>query len=283
MDLKFKKLLPLLCAIFTLFSSCGEKENSLSDQNENSYGLALIIVVENNDGLLSSTNETYFQIYKSQVLSILSEIFQVPISAIENLSLNEIVEQFGEDWQINQIRNLAIDKYDQIFDLKNEKATSNNLKQILLSLHIQNYTVDMIFCLHGNEKTFYMYNNEKDYIQDFANFIKNNKINLRVLYQTCCFAGKALDKWEISGVAGVNGATGINYITLFSPGYFLKEWIKGQTFQEAVQIAFSRDLEKLASYDDRIPVKKYLLTQDAINNSLQLVGGKNPKIRFLQK
>ncbi|MCX7735967.1 MAG: hypothetical protein N2319_04580 [Candidatus Kapabacteria bacterium] len=278
-----KKVIVILIFILTisLFFSCSEKSSPINYLIDGKT--ALVIVVENNDGLLSTANDPVYQFYKYQLLSIFSELFQVPLSEINNLTINEIIETYGEDWQINEIKKHAVGIYDTIIALQDEAANLINLQNILINLNQVKYNIDMVFCLHGTSEIFVLNNSDYCDIQQFANFIRNNKINLRMLYQTCCDAGQALNKWASSGIYAVNGAVSTNHITLFSPGFFMEEWVNGATFEQAVKNAFNRDIEKIGSYNDRVPVKTYLLTESNIKNSVSLFGGKDKNIRFSNK
>ena len=267
-----------LVFMLLIITGCTEDSSPVASNKYTDEGKsALIIIVENNDGLLNSDSELYFQMYKFEMLSIFTEIFKVPIAKMIGMNLNQIIENFGETWQINHIKESAVQYYDTIITMRNETATLENFNNYLTSFSNSGYTIDLVFCLHGNEDIVAFYEDDL-YIQQFANYIKSNKINLRMLYQTCCYAGQALSKWESSGICAVNGAVGLNNITLFSPGYFMEEWVNGTAFDDAVSNSFQRDIDKIGSYNDRIPSKQYILTQENINNSIQKVAGSNIKI-----
>jgi hypothetical protein len=55
-------------------------------------------------------------------------------------------------------------------------------------------------------------------------------------------------------------------------------WVNGSTFEDAVKSAFQRDITKISSYNNRIPVNDYILTSKNINASIQHVEGKDTKI-----
>jgi len=269
-----------LLIVAILFVSCGEDSNPSKSDFQTEGKSALIIVVENNDGLLNSNSELAFEMYKSPMLDIFTELFGVEKSKMTGMSLNTIIETYGETWQINHIKGFATGHYDQIISMRNEEVTEQNLKNKLSELSSQGYTLDMVFCLHGNENIVSFYNHQFIDIEEFALFIKSSKINLRMLYQTCCTAGPALPKWEKSGVYGINGAVGINNITLFSPGFFMEEWVKGKDFEEAVKNSFQRDIDTLSTYNGKVPVSDYILTSENISKSKQLVGGTNKKVKI---
>lgn len=287
MALIFKKLksmvlsLLLIIPIIWLSAGCSEDSNPVITYTPTGKS-ALIVAVENNDGLLYSEDKTLFQTFKSKMLPILSEIFGVPESAMADMSLNSIIETYGEPWQISEITKYAKGKYDTIITMHNETANLSNLKQYLEGFSSGGYTIDMVFCLHGNNNCFTMYNHEVCDISSFASYIKSHNIRLRALYQTCCNAGEALNKWASSGIYAVNGAVGINSVTLFSPGYFMEEWVNGASFEDAVNKAYQRDIDKIGTYNDRIPVKTYLLTPDNLKESISIFAGRDRSIKINQ-
>lgn len=101
-----------------------------------------------------------------------------------------------------------------------------------------------------------------------------------MLYQTCCYAGKSLTKWEKTGLRAVNGSIGLNNITIFSPGFFMEEWVNGATFENAVHTAFERDIAEIMSYNNIVPVTQYILTKENLAESKQYVAGSNKRIKF---
>jgi hypothetical protein len=87
------------------------------------------------------------------------------------MSLNQIIENYGEPWQISQIKNYAGSHYDTIVTLRNEDATENNLKSYLEKFAASNLTIDIVFCLHGSENVISFYNHETCNIVDFSNYV----------------------------------------------------------------------------------------------------------------
>lgn len=271
----------ILCLILLSISfGCSDDSNPTNNFYTESGKKALIIAVENNDGLLSGDFAYAFEFYKPQMLEIFSDIFGIEKSKMAGLSLNSIIETYGEPWQINDIINHTNSKYDTIIAFRNEQVTEANLKNNLYKLTIENYTIDMVFCLHGSETNISMYNFQNLNISNFTKYIYENKIRLRALYQTCCYAGLALNDWGSSGVYAINGAIGKNMITLFSPGYFIDEWVSGASFDNSVKNAFSRDIQKIKTYSNLVPIDQYLLTDKNISESKQYNAGKDISIRF---
>lgn len=236
---------------------------------------ALVILVENNDGLIGGIYETAFNNYHNETLKIFSELFDVPFDTIEKMTLNDIIENYGEDWQINSIREAGKDYYDTIIAYRNEQCTEMNFKNTLLSLSEQDYVIDMVFCLHGSKSTFSLYDKSCS-VAEFTGYLKKNNIRIRALYQTCCYGSYVIGEWQKFGIHALNGSAGLNSITMFSPAYFVEEWTKGNTFEKSVYTAYNKEIETVKSYNKYIPVIEYILTGENLLESRQSIGGINP-------
>lgn len=270
----------LLMLLFLLVLSCSDSDNPLENQYITDKPVALIVVVENLDGLEGSYLEAGYELYKEDAMPIFSDMFDVSIDSIDDLSLNEIIEIYGEKWQIEGICAEAENNYDEIRSLTDNQATEENLKNNLLDLKNNGYAIDMVFCLHGSEYEFCLY--DKDIVvQNFADFLNNNQINIRMLYQTCCYGAYTISDWEEAGIYAVNGASGYNQMTLFSPAYFLKNWISGMSYEEAVFRAYEEEIAKIESYSSVLPILNFINIEDD-EGSIQNIGGQNPSILFSQ-
>lgn len=270
----------IIIVVISLFAfACSENSSPVKNEYSDAGKSALLIFVENNDGIINSDFEFAFQLYKEPLLDIFAEIYGISKSDMNDMHLNDIIETYGETWQINHIKQFAVGHYDTILTFRNESATYRNMIAYLTELNSMSNTVDVVFCLHGNEEYVAFYDDDC-YIDVFANFAVMNKLNLRMLYQTSCYAGKVLSKWQKSGLKAVNGAIGLNNITLFSPGFFMEEWVNGATFEDAVHRAFERDIAKITSYEDKVPVVQYILTKENLAESKQYVAGADKRIKI---
>lgn len=273
-----KKYIYIIILIFAF--SCSDSDNPVGNQYITDQPVALIVVVENLDGLEGSYLEAGYEIYKEDVIPIFSDMFNVPQDSINDLSLNDIIEIYGEKWQIDEISSYAENYYNEVHTFTDNHATEQNLKDILIQLNSAGYAIDMVFCLHGSEYEFCLY--DKDVVvQNFADFLNINQINIRSLYQTCCYGAFTISDWEDAGIYAVNGASGYNQMTLFSPKYFLENWINGMSYEEAVFRAYEEEIAKIESYSNMLPILDYINIEDD-EGSVQNIGGSNPEILWNQ-
>ena len=272
------RLLFLTAITSFLLFSC--RNNSSNPANtpllyQDSGSKALVIVVENKN-LLDMVNEQTYELFKADILPIFSDMFTVPQDSMQNLTLAEIIDKYGEQWQLNQIADSA-KGYDRIVKLNKQTATVQCLLDSLKMLGSEGYTIDMVFNLHGSMTTI-LFNDKEIDIGTLTQSIKDNGIRIRALYQTTCYAKYMLPFWNNIGVFAVNGAADNNQIVLFSSAYFVSQWISGKTFEDAVYSAYNMEIATLRSYNDRIPIDTYILTPQVLANSRQYVSGRDQKI-----
>ena len=273
-----KKIVSIVIAftIVWVVAGCG-KNNPVSSYAKNGRE-ALLIVVENN-GLLDSMMEAGYGLFHAQIKSILEDVFELSKNTIpDSLSLTQVVDQFGEDWQISKLVSAAQPYYSKIVSLTDAGATGKAVLDSLSEMSRNGFAIDMIFNLHGGIDFFTgiksIYFSDRSYnVVAFTDSIKARSISVRSLYQTCCYGSSMIPAWEKTGIIAVNGASDLNSFAMFSPIYFLNNWTGGMTYHDAVQAAFNGEIEKLKSYQSVLPIITTLLTPDVIAGSTQEFGG----------
>ncbi|MCL5992340.1 MAG: hypothetical protein M1419_09610 [Bacteroidetes bacterium] len=263
-------------SLFIIISCKDNTDNPVDIKYTNEGKTSIVIIVETLQ-VLGYETLSGFELYRNEIIPIFSELFKVPESELEGLSLNDIVDKYGEEWQIREIAEAAKKKYDKIITMTDSMASCNNFLDSIKYLSNNGYYIDVIFSLHGSSNSVRFYDKSVN-ISELTQKIKSNNVKIRVIYQTCCTGKEMIDDWEKIDVLAVNGAVGLNGINLFSPQYFLEEWTNGKTYEESVYIAFNKDIEKVKSYNSTVPVIEYLLTDETITNSRQFVGGLDKKI-----
>jgi len=261
--------------VFFFFLNC-HKKNPVSNSVEINYTTdgrpALLLVMENNNWLGGGIIETGFEMYRDKVLPIFSELFDVPVEDMQNLTLVEIVDIYGEAWQINEILAIAIPNYENVIVLTDRFARSTLVLDTLAFLCDEGYDIDLMFNMHGDSESIWFADGLVD-IQEFTQTMQNENIFIRALYQTMCYGSDMIDEWEDIDIITVNGAKANNSFVIFSPIYFMELWVNGATFKDAVQTAYEMEIEKLESYQSTIPISQFLVTSQIKKNSVQKLGG----------
>jgi hypothetical protein len=273
-----KHILYLLFIGIIFQFSCKEDSTIISNNQITylDYGSKALVLVEENNGIVGFSDENLYSMYKQSIIPVLSEIFTVPDSLLKQLSLKEMIEQFGEPWQIRQIAEAANGYYDKIIVLNNETATLKKFIDTLKSIN-NKYTIDLILNLHGSQ-TSVVFSNGRVGIGILTDEIKASNTKIRAVYQTCCYGKYMIASWRNIDVIAVNGSEDYNILTLFSPAYFISEWTSGKVFEDAVYSAYNMEIQKMKTYNNILPIESYLLTPSNLFNSIQSVSGKNSKL-----
>lgn len=269
----------LLITLGLAIVSCQE-DNSPTNSNQNmvNEGIpALIMVIDNNDGANQQIESIAFNSYKAETLSIFSEIFGVPEDSLIDKDLNEILDVYGEPWQIKEITAAAKPYYKKIIVLTDEKATGDDLLESLSSLNDEGYTIDVVFSLHGNEKII-SFTDRPTMIKNITHEIIERNIKVRLLYQTNCKSANALINWTGIGIMGCNGTVENNYLTIFAPANFIRSWVSGASYFDAVQYAYRTEISTLKSFNDKLPMLDYFIEKGFMEGSKPIVTGNNINI-----
>ena len=161
------KLISIL-TVLLFITSCEEKSTQNQDRTEyiSEGKAALVMVVENSDRANQQIEDIAFNSYPSETRQIFSEVFEVPIDSLLNKDLNQILDQYGEPWQIAEINKVAQDYYLKTIALTDQNANAEYLIQQLELLSKEEYNIDLVFSLHGTS-TNIQFVNESVPIKEF--------------------------------------------------------------------------------------------------------------------
>ncbi|HPG39835.1 MAG TPA: hypothetical protein PLP19_11795 [bacterium] len=276
----------LIVSVLVLSLACGDDKNPVKPTEEQvKFSLttdgkpALVMVIENTMGSLA---ELGFQVYPSEIKKILSNMFAIDTTAMTGMSLSQIVDAFGEDWQINQLKTVCAPKYQKIITLTDQTATSQILVDSLTALKNQNYSIDLLLNVKGSASEIIFYNNAAMTITDFITKLDEKDISIRAVYHTCDSGSGMIDDWKKYRIIAVNGAAQTNTLIMFSPIYFMQRWLAGETFADAVQNAYNDEITQLGAYASVAPVvSTMMISESAKNASKQSTGGLDKNLLFI--
>lgn len=262
-----------VCAVVLLLS-CGDQSPSSSPPYTSRGHEALVIVIENKD-MVGSEMELAFAFYGEEITNIFADVFGINKADMHDMELSEIVDVYGEAWQIEEIRTAAQSYYSRIVMLTDGAASGQAVLDTMAALTGDGFVIDMVWNLHGSWSSV-LFSDRSYSITELTDAVTQDSLALRALYQTCCYGGDMVDEWEDAGITAVNGARDENAFAIFSPQFFVREWTRGKTFGEAVQSAFQLEQAEIRKYNSYVPdieIEDYLLTQTIIENSTQTTGG----------
>lgn len=146
------------------------------------------------------------------------------------------------DWAVEEYAKavvwlLARRHYAAIVVLEDERATAEALWEALLAA--EDAVVDLLLLVHGQEG--YACGHGRSAVgADFFEGMRRlraagvARFRLRAVYQMNCYGASLAPQWLSLGAQAVNGAEGINWLPEPSLSVFLRRWLAGRPFGEAV-------------------------------------------------
>ncbi len=271
----------LILLIIPFINSCSDDTESPVEPNFSTDGTKALLILVENSYLISPDLGAIYPTIKTTADSVLAQVFEIDKNQLADKSLNEIIETYGEDWQIKQIRSVADKYYDRVIVLTDQTANYNTLLDSLKYLNSNYSAVDMILNAHGGEESI-VFGNYSVSSNELVNDLISKSINIRALYQTCCYGASTVDDFERGGVYCCNGSSGVNYLTMFSAKLWLEKWCSGSSYIQAVLFAYSQEIEEIKKYSGSLPLDDLFLNSENLNSSIQTVRGKFIKLLFNQ-
>lgn len=146
------------------------------------------------------------------------------------------------DWATEEYAKAAIwlqarRHYQRIVVLEDAQATAASLWQALLAAGTA--TVDVLMLVHGQEG-YACGHGEHRVGPDFFEGLRRlrtagaARFHLRAVYQMNCYGESLAPQWLSLGAQAVNGSVGVNWLPEPSLSLFLRGWLAGRPFGEAV-------------------------------------------------
>lgn len=269
-----------ILVLFTLiFNSCKEDNNPVETKFNETGTKAILIVVENSFNLPADVSQIYPMI-KSSMDSVFSVLFEVPYENLKDKDLVQILDLYGEAWQINQIKAVADSHYNKVVVLTDDLDNYTNFIDTLKYLSDNYSAVDMILNIHGTTDKIKL-GEELIESENITKDFYDKNIKIRALYQTCCYGSSTINDFTYYGILACNGCNGTNSITIYSSKYFLQNWCNGMTYRQSVENAYNQDINTIRSYAVAYPaIEQVFLSNDKLDASRQFVGGKYPDLLF---
>ena len=263
----------------------GTSDGSSADGPRDDRKKALVIIVDNSLSVANTELEALYEQFPEEMGSALAELYEQPYAEIQRRTLSEVVEDFGEDWLIADVEAEADGYYGAYRSLTDDAATFDRFVDAIENYSDDGYLVDLLINLHGTEAGEIVFSDEFYPLTQITSEIASRELNVSVVYQTVCFGSTMLDEWEAIGIHAINGSVGDNLYVNFAPGAFLKHWIAGMNFDDAVQQAREDDIDALRTRLTDAATENETLTlllsfYDFDTQSQQTIGGEYPQIRW---
>lgn len=150
---------------------------------------------------------------------------------------SRLLDWATEEYAKAVVRLQAHRHYDRIVVLEDEQATAAALWQALLAAG--GAAVDVLMLVHGQEGYACGYGQHHvgaDFFEGMRRLRASGaaRLQLRAVYQMNCYGETLAAQWLSLGAQAVNGAVGINWLPEPSLSVFLRGWLGGLPFGEAV-------------------------------------------------
>ncbi len=133
----------------------------------------------------------------------------------------------------------AYRRYDRVIVLEDEQATGPQLAAALLSAS-RTHTVDVLLLVHGHSGQLVGYKGRQRVgAETFAALLDAYRsdsaaLDLRIVYGLNCYGVSLASTWLALGAAAVNGSPGVNWFPEPSLTIFLRNWLGGRSYSQAV-------------------------------------------------
>ena len=150
---------------------------------------------------------------------------------------SRLLDWSTEEYAKAAVRLQARRHYRQIIILEDERATAAELWRALLTAG--KATVDLLLLVHGQDGYACGYG-QHQIGADFFDGMRGLRaaglagFKLRAVYQMNCYGQSLAMEWLSLGAQAVNGAVGVNWLPEPSLSLFLRAWLRGRPFGEAV-------------------------------------------------
>jgi hypothetical protein len=131
-------------------------------------------------------------------------------------------------------------KYDRVVILEDAQATGPRLVHALLNLS-RTHRVDLLLLVHGHEERLVGHRGhqlvEADTFQALAAARRADPaaLDLRMVFGLNCYGATLAPTWLALGARVCNGAAGVNWLPEPSLSVFLRGWLGGLSYGEAVR------------------------------------------------
>lgn len=170
----------------------------------------------------------------------------------------------------------AYRRYDKVVILEDDRATGPDLVQALVETS-RTHRVDLLLLVHGQEGALVGYKGEVMVgMETFEPLIAAYRqdpslLDLRMVYGLNCYGATLAQTWIDLGAEAVNGSAGVNWFPEPSLSIFLRKWLGGRPYSEAV--CRSNDLSSRV-WGRILPAQKGRPVHPWVESSRQMVYGR---------
>ncbi len=135
-------------------------------------------------------------------------------------------------------------RYDRVMILEDARATGPDLHAALVGLS-RTHRVDLMILAHGAPGQIIGHDGKRIGQETLGPLLEAKRrdpasVNLRIVWQMNCYGASLAAYWRALGAVAVNGSGGINWLPEPTLSLFLRKWLRGASFSEAVHHSATR-------------------------------------------
>jgi hypothetical protein len=231
---------------------------------------ALLVICDNANYPDPQVNDFYAK-NREKILPVISELFRVNEEELGKSDATEIIDKYGDAWLGRQLLSEA-NGYGTKVLLSHDKASLQEVKNEITNLNKQGYVLDIIFLAHTNSEVVFL-NNQTISYEEMYRELNPITLNLGFVYLAAGYGPAQVEMWKNLGATAVCGPAVINDLPIIAPGEFLKEWVKGASYEQAVNYGTAREIKFWKTVSQVMPEAKIFLSEEAISGSRMIFGG----------
>ena len=166
----------------------------------------------------------------------------------------------------------AYSRYARVIILEDARATGPQLAAALLAAS-RTHTVDVLLLVHGHAGMLVGHRGQHTVGKDtFAPLLARRAadpaaLDLRMVYGLNCYGVTLAPTWLALGAQVVNGAVGVNWFPEPSLSVFLRRWLAGQSYSDAVvasNVTANRWWRRILRSDPAGPLHPWLASSQQV-------------------
>ncbi len=135
-------------------------------------------------------------------------------------------------------------RYDRVLILEDARATGPDLRAALVGLS-RTHRVDLMILAHGAPGQIIGHDGKPIGRETFLPLLEEKRrdparVRLRMVWQMNCYGASLAGYWRALGAVAVNGSGGVNWLPEPTLSLFLRKWLRGAPYSEAVHDSATR-------------------------------------------
>lgn len=175
------------------------------------------------------------------LLENVGHVAGVPLPQWTMNTIDFVTEEYAK-WLLKRLG--AYQRYDQVVILEDEQVTGKEMTDTLIRTSLT-HQVDQLLLVHGQQCALVGYRGKAHVdgavFDPLLRAYQENPrlLDLRMVYGLNCYGASLAPVWMQLGARAVNGAIGVNWLPEPSLSLFLRSWLNGASYSQAIAYSHS--------------------------------------------